>query len=127
MTLTRSVRSVGHGRHALRSVGSYEGRPHSTVTSCRTETASATAAAIFAVADVSGGKYRFSSRIFIRRALVACDSRSRDQKVAEDERVHLRAKKTIERLLWPAHDGLVVIKRSVEHYRHAGKFLECLN
>jgi len=55
MIFTRPERSVRQSRHPRRSLGSYEGRPHNTVTSCFVDNSAATACAIFAVAEVSGG------------------------------------------------------------------------
>src|ERR1700741_5332353 len=89
---TRTIRSlppvsVCHSLQPLRSVGSYDGRPHTTVTSCSLQRASTTVCAIFAVADVSGGKYRFSSRIFMPPLLVLVlferGSRFRNQKISK--------------------------------------------
>ncbi len=62
-----SMRSVCHNFHGRRSVGSYEGRPQSTVTSLLSANACTMDSATFAVAEVSGGKYIFKNRIRIRR------------------------------------------------------------
>src|SRR5882757_299364 len=115
--------SVCHSRQPRRSVGSYDGRPHTTVTSCCVHSASATVCAIFAVAEVSGGKYKLSSSIFMPlvQLVFVSDrgSRFRDQEIPKHQCIHLCPQKTINRLFWLAHNRLVVIKRSVQHRRHS--------
>src|SRR5215813_8024019 len=92
------------------------------VTSCSALSASTTVCAIFAVADVSGGKYKFSSRIFMLAVpLQSCrfsGSRFCNQEVAEHQRIHLRPQETINRFLRLANDWLVVVERSIQHHRN---------
>src|SRR5262245_31627539 len=98
--------SVCQSRQLRRSVGSYDGRPQTIATSCSLQSASTTVCAIFAVAEVSGGKYRLSSRIFMPLLLVGFvdkdRSRFRNQKIAQHKGVHLCPQKTIDCLLWLA-------------------------
>jgi hypothetical protein len=54
-------------------------------------------------------------------------SRSRDQKIAQHKRIHLRPQKTVERFFRPAHDGFVVVEGSVEHDRHTRRVGEGAN
>jgi hypothetical protein len=47
--------------------------------------------------------------------------------ISEREHIHLRSPKTINRLLGPAHQWLVFVKRSVKYHWHAGQILELLD
>ena len=60
----------------------------------------------------------------MRRVLAACVSSSSDQEVAEDQRIHLRALKTVQSFFGAADNRLVVVEGSVQYDRHARKLFE---
>src|SRR6266849_1070061 len=47
--------------------------------------------------------------------------------ITDHQRIHLSAEKAVERLLGPADDRLVLVKRSVEHHRHTGQLPEAFD
>src|SRR5260370_24383032 len=53
--------------------------------------------------------------------------RARDEKIAEDQRIHLRTQEAIDRFFRPANDRLVVVEGSVEHDGHAREIAESGN
>src|SRR6185437_11023807 len=135
-----------------RSSGSYDGRPARTVTWWRLDKVSATTAAIFAVADVSGGKYSLSNKMFtavpsyrlraLRPRYESLCSRLRiqnsgrrffardllrfllQQEIPQNQNVHFGAIKTGQGFFGPADDRFVVVKRRVQQNRNAGEVAE---
>src|SRR5271157_6648072 len=103
-------------------------------------------AASLAVAEVSGGKYSFRTRTRtlisgrkIENAGDPAGTRDRakegsarhlgagsaagfaNQDIAEDQRIHLRAQKTINRFFGPADDRFIVVEGRIQNDGHAGE------
>src|SRR5437879_83287 len=52
---------------------------------------------------------------------------ARDEEIAENQGIHVRAPETIDRFLGAADDGFVVVEGSIEHHGHAGEITESGN
>ena len=60
-------------------------------------------------------------------SIVPVNSTARNKEVTDYQHIHTRAQKAVERLFGSAHDRFVLVKRCVEHHRHAGQFAKAFD
>src|SRR5215471_1753999 len=88
---------------------------------------STTVCAIFAVADVSGGDYRLSIKIFIRIPAPSRSGEPCNEEVAQDQSIHLRTLQPVNGLFGAADNGFVVVERGVQDNGYIGNVAERRN